>query len=209
MTNFPKESKTFWNTHYSRQSARSNGQPSRALARFAADRAPGTSLDLGCSRGDDVLWLARQGWKATGVDVSDIVLGYAHENAERAGLSDAVHFAQCDLANAFPSGRFDLVSASFLQTPLDFPRLKVLRQAAFAVSPGGLLLVAEHGSYAPWQWGDPNNPPPPAREKHAELELRNDHWREVFVGEVRREARGPSGQTADVLDSIIAIERKI
>lgn len=151
MTNYLKDSETFWNTHYSRQSAHSNSQPSKALVRFAQNRIPGASLDLGCSRGDDVIWLARRGWIATGVDVSDIVLGYARQNAEKVGLSDAVQFSQCDLAGAFPTGRFDLISALFLQTPLDFPRLKVLRQAAAAVSPGGMLLVVEHGSYAPWQ----------------------------------------------------------
>ncbi len=198
----------FWDTLYRRQSAQSNGQVSLRLASFVQHRKPGKALDLGCARGDDSIWLAHQGWDVTAVDVSAVALDYARLNAQKNAPANAPKFLQADLAEEFPAGRYELISAIYLQTPLHFPRKHVFKTAANAVIAGGLLLIVDHGSYAPWQWGDPNHPPPPAVEKLASLALDENHWRPVFVGEKKRTAHGPGGQEAEILDSIIALERR-
>ena len=72
----------FWERHYRAASPLSGGRPSAALVQFAGTLPPGQALDLGCSRGDDALWLAGRGWHVLGVDISAAVLGYAAENPD-------------------------------------------------------------------------------------------------------------------------------
>ena len=199
---------TFWEAHYRDKTSPSGGRPSAALVRFAKGRAAGRSLDLGCARGDDAIWLARRGWHATGVDVSETALAAARDAAATAEVADRVSFARHDLSRTFPEGRFDLVTALFLHSPADFHRAQVLRRAARAVAPGGLLLSVTHASVAPWSWAHPDTVFPTPEEELAELELDPAAWSRVFVGAPEREATGPEDQTAIVRDNILALERK-
>lgn len=128
-------SEKFWEDHYKASTLPSNGRPSGALARFAGPLPVGTALDLGCAKGDDAIWLARLGWRVVAVDVSDTVLAHAAANAETAGVSHLIEFQHHDLASTFPEGRFDLVSALFLHSPVEFPRTQILQAAAQAVAP--------------------------------------------------------------------------
>lgn len=197
----------FWDRIYQGASRQTSGQPSKALVRFAMDRAAGRALDLGCAKGDDAVWLAGQGWRVTAVDISETALGHARRNAERAGVSDQIRFERHDLAQSFPDGRFDMVTALFLQTPMTFPRVRVLNQAASSLDPGGLLLMVVHGTVAPWSWSNPDTVLPTALENLEELDLDLSRWSRLFVGDMDRMATGPEGQTAPVTDRIIALER--
>lgn len=198
----------FWEEVYRKASPDTRGRPSAALARLVADRTPGTALELGCAKGDDAVWLAKRGWQVTAVDISPTALGHARANAVRNGVEDRIDFQRHDLADSLPAIRCDLVSALFLQTPLAFPRARVLTRAARMLRPGGLLLVVTHGSAAPWSWGDPGRVFPTAREDMASLDLAGPDWAEVFVGDADREATGPDGQTAMVIDRVVALERR-
>ena len=198
----------FWEAHYKGKAGPSGGHPSAALVRFTDARAPGRALDLGCARGDDAIWLARQGWRATGVDVSETALAAARNAAEAAGVPDRASFERHDLSKTFPDGRFDLVTAFFLHSPAHLPRAFVLRRAAEAVAPGGLFLSVTHASVAPWSWADPDTVFPTPEEELAELELDPDTWTRVFVGAPAREATGPGGRTATVTDNILALKRR-
>ena len=197
----------FWENHYQGASGKSNGKPSTLLERYASNRTPGRALDLGCARGDDAVWLAKQGWQVTGVDVSETVLEHARANAVAAGVDDTTEFVRIDLATDFPPGRFDLVSALYLESPVEFPRYEVLNRAARAVSSKGLLLVALHGSRAPWSWADPDTVYPKPEAVLEKLSLDPEYWSLVFVSSPEREARGPNGQKAMVLDTVIALQR--
>ena len=79
---------------------------------------PGKALDLGCGEGGNAIWLARQGWRATAVDVSATALDRASSDAATAGVADRIDFQRHDLALTFPSGAFDLVSAQYLHSPI-------------------------------------------------------------------------------------------
>ena len=197
----------FWEEHYRVSTRPSNRRPSGALVRFAGSLPGGTALDLGCSQGDDAVWLARRGWRVVAVDVSGTVLARAAKNAEAAGVSDLITFERHDLASTFPEGRFDLVSALFLHSPVEFPRTRVLRAAARAVAPGGLLLIVEHASVAPWSWTDPGTVFPTPEQSLATLDLDPSRWHGEFVGAPEREATGPNGDSATVTDNVIALRR--
>ena len=49
-------------------------------------------------------------------------------------------------------------------TPYAFPRASVLRRAAHALTPGGILLIVDHGSVRPWAWNTDPTPASPARK---------------------------------------------
>jgi len=151
--------------------------------------------------------LARRGWRVVAVDVSGTVLARAAKDAETAGVSDLIAFERHDLASTFPNGRFDLVSALFLHSPVEFPRTRVLQAAARAVAPGGLLLIVEHASVAPWSWADPDTAFPTPEQSLAALDLDPSRWHSEFVGAPKREATGPNGQSATVTDNVIALRR--
>ena len=197
----------FWEEHYRASTRPSNGRPGGALVRFAGPLPEGTALDLGCSQGDDAVWLAKRGWRVVAVDVSGTVLARAAKNAKTAGVSDLIEFQRHDLARTFPNGRFDLVYALFLHSPVEFPRTRVLQAAARAVDPGGLLLIVEHASVAPWSWADPDTAFPTPEQSLTALDLDPSRWDSEFVGAPKREATGPNGQTATVTDNVIALRR--
>jgi chemotaxis protein methyltransferase CheR len=143
-------SEDFWDAHYRANQRVWSGRPNAVLVDVVEPLPPGSALDLGCAEGADAIWLAARGWRVTAADVSSTALKRAEAHA--ADLSVAVDFQRHDLGRTFPEGTFDLVSAQYLQSPVEFPRADVLRRAAAAVAPGGLLLVVEHGSAAPWSW---------------------------------------------------------
>lgn len=197
----------FWENIYRDAAPQTSGRPSLVLERFAKDRGPGRALDLGCAKGDDLVWLAKRGWRALGVDVAPSALRLAAANARRNGVAGRTEFERHDLAESFPEGEFDLVSAVFLQTPLEFPRTAVLRRAAASLRSGGLLLIASHQKVAPWSWSDPATELPDADVRLGELDLDPGGWRRLFVGPLERDARGPDGQVASVTDAVVALER--
>ena len=140
----------FWEGHYRGHERVWSGRANPVLMDVAGSLPAGTALDLGCGEGGDAIWLAQQGWRVIAVDVSATALSRASADAATAGVADRIDFQKHDLARTFPTGAFELVSAQYLHSPVEFPRDRVLRAAAHAVAPGGLLLIVDHGSSRPW-----------------------------------------------------------
>ncbi|MFJ6196223.1 methyltransferase domain-containing protein [Micromonospora sp. NPDC092111] len=186
-----------------------SGRANPHLVEIAGALPAGTVLDLGCGEGGDTVWLARQGWRVTAVDVSTTALERATAAATAEGVAALVDFQRHDLARTFPTGRFDLVSAQFLQSPLDFPRTEVLRAAARAVAPGGRLLVVEHGAAPPWSNAAHHHVrfPTPA-ETLAVLDLDPDRWHTERLDAPRRQATGPNGETGTLIDHLVLVRRR-
>src|SRR5690606_8435426 len=109
---------------------------------------PGRALDLAAGEGRNSLWLVERGWTATAVDFSPVALGRARTLAadrlgERAGRLELV---EADLSAYVPEpGAYDLVISAYFQVGAELRR-RVMRGAAAAVAPGGLLLVVAHDS---------------------------------------------------------------
>ncbi|MFD7645977.1 FAD-dependent oxidoreductase [Kitasatospora sp. NPDC059795] len=143
-TRLAVEAVEFWENRYGRSEQIWSGRPNASLTREVADLAPGHALDLGCGEGGDAIWLAQQGWQVTAVDISQVALDRAAARAAVEGVADRISWQRTDLAHAFPTGSYDLVSAQFLHSPAEFPRERVLRSAAAAVAPGGTLLIVSH-----------------------------------------------------------------
>ena len=204
----PHDTEGFWEAFYQRKEQVWSGKANPVLMDVAATLPPGRALDLGCGEGADAIWLAGLGWHVTAVDVSATALRRAADHAAVAGVADRVDFQRHDLTTTLPEGTFDLISAQYLQSPVEFPRDRVLRAAAGTVASGGLLLVVEHGSHRPWA----SNPEPDGgygtpEELLAGLDLSPAEWHTERLHSPGREAIGPNGESATVTDNVIALRR--
>lgn len=205
----------FWERRYGDSGAVWSGHVNRALAEIVTEFTPGRSLDLGCGEGGDVMWLAERGWRATGYDLSATAVERAASAAAGRGLTkERAHFEAKDLAEWVSSEsaeQFDLITASFLQSPVELPRADILRAAAERVAPGGHLVIIAHAASPSWaKHGHRNHAdfPTPGGEL-ADLALDPESWRTV-VAEVRsRETRDPEGNPATLEDSVVVVERRV
>lgn len=119
-----------------------SGQPNGRLVAEVADLPAGRALDVGCGEGADAIWLARQGWTVTAIDVSDLAVSRAREAAERTGVT--VDWISGDvLRTPLPAGAFDLVSLQYPALPKAAGEAAV-RTLLDAVRPGGVLLAVYH-----------------------------------------------------------------
>ncbi|MCX5198130.1 class I SAM-dependent methyltransferase [Streptomyces sp. NBC_00249] len=198
----------YWDGRYLESDRMWSGEPNPALVREVSELPPGRALDLGCGEGADSVWLARQGWRVTGTDISGVALERAALHAAEAGLADRVEWQRHDLAESFPEGEFDLVSACFLHSFGDFPREKILRAAVTAVAPGGVLLVVGHGGWAPWQEDKPELDFPTADEVLAQLELPDGAWEVLVAEEYERTQCRPDGRPGTRTDNTLKVRRR-
>ncbi len=131
--------------------------PDERLVDLVAPLRVGRALDLGCGTGRNALWLARQGWRVTGVDASQVGLQLAADQASREGL--VLNLERADLlAYEAPPESFDLVVISNIHLAPEH-REGFFARAAHAVAPRGHLYIAGHHVDAFGLAG------PPARER--------------------------------------------
>ena len=132
-----------WDARYcERNGARWSGRPNGRLLAEVASFTPGRALDVGCGEGADAIWLARNGWTVTAIDISEVAVTRAREAAELAGA--VVEWVRGDaLQTAFPAGSFDLVSMQYPALPKAAGEAAV-RALLDTVRPDGLLLAVYH-----------------------------------------------------------------
>lgn len=73
---------------------------------------PGRALDLGCGTGTNVIYLARHGWEAVGVDYVAQPIRTARRKAQQAGVAEHTRFQVADVTRlkaAALGDPFDLV----------------------------------------------------------------------------------------------------
>ena len=197
----------YWEQRYADSERIWSGEVNATLAAVAGEFTPGDSIDLGCGEGGDVLWLAEQGWRAHGLDVSATAVGRAREEAAARGLGTA-HFTATDLSAWRPEpASADLVTASFFQSNVELDRIAILRTAASALRSGGHLVVISHA--APPPWAGRNGPQMlSARDDAAQLDLPSDEWTIEAADERSRPATGPDGQHAELIDAVLVVRRR-
>ncbi|CAN5314202.1 class I SAM-dependent methyltransferase [soil metagenome] len=112
------------------------------VIRETAGLTPGIALDAGCGAGSEAIWLASQGWRVTGVDISATALAEAAERAAQVETPLPITWIEADLTDWRPDAEVDLVVTNYAHpatSQLDFYR----RLAGF-VAPGGTLLIVGH-----------------------------------------------------------------
>jgi len=202
----PTDPAEYWDNRYRSLGRSWSGNVNAALERELDGAPAGTALDLGCGEGGDALWLARQGWRVTAVDISPTALAIG---AGEQQPGDDITWIAADLAVWQPPERYDLVSACFLHSEVELPRVEILRRAAGAVAPGGSLLVVGHfGDHGHAQLALPG-PDDVRVSLFAEgSELAADDWTVATSALVGRTATFPDGTTRPVVDSVLRLVRR-
>ena len=203
------EASEYWDAHYGERPQIWSGRPNAVLVDESRDLTPGTALDIGCGEGADAVWLAKTGWRVTAVDVSRTALERAGRAGKEAGVDQLIEWQWHDLAQTMPNGDYDLVSAQYLHAPIEFPRDRVLRDAASLVAPGGTLLIVSHASSPPWaKHAHDDREFPRPEEDAAAAGLHEPEW-EVLICDIReRETISPHGEPATISDSIVKARRR-
>lgn len=198
----------FWEERYATTDRVWSGRVNHVLTQVAAGLAPGTALDLGCGEGGDVIWLASQGWRATGVDVSATAAARGNAAAREAGLADRAHFLAADAATFETSEAYDLVMASFLHSSATATRAEILHRATGWVAPGGRLLSITHAAPPPWADEHAHSHRfRSAAEEVADLGLDPDTWRVEVAEERTRQTTSPDGEPAILEDAVVLLRR--
>ena len=132
---------TSWDDRYRTSEFIWKTDPNLFLPPEVAGLATGRALDLACGEGRNAVWLATQGWDATGVDFSQVGL----DKAARLAASNhvTVEWVRADVTDWQPDHLFDLVVVFYLHLPE--PRRRAAFGAAVrALEPGGTLLIVGH-----------------------------------------------------------------
>ena len=203
------EAQQAWEEHYCECDRVWSGRVNVQLAELVAPMTPARALDLGCGEGADAMWLAEHGWQVTAVDISQTALDRAAADAAARNVADRIDFQRHDLAESFPAGVFELVSAQFLHSTVPLDRARLLRRAADAVARGGTLVVVDHGAAPPWasKLDQHHHEFPTAEQVMSSLNLDDSQWDRVRVEAVQRDALGPEGQHAVLTDNVMVLRR--
>jgi SAM-dependent methyltransferase len=204
----------YWQNRYLDKGRSWSGNVNAALEREVAGVTPGTALDLGSGEGGDALWLARNGWVVTAVDIAPAALAIGAA-AQQPG--DDITWVAADLGQWHPPTTYDLVTACFLHSTVELPRERILRTAAEAVAPGGLLLIVGHSGLPHWADAEAKShhhaeklPSPDevlASLFHDNPRLSLADWTVLTKDSVEREATAPDGTTGPIVDSVLTLRR--
>jgi SAM-dependent methyltransferase len=194
-----------WNERYAREDFFYGIEPNRFLAGQADRLRPGMrALVPGDGEGRNGVWLASQGLDVLSVDISPVGLGKAEKLARQRGVRLATECA--DLCTwEWPSARFDLIAAIFIQFADPACRARLFAGIGRALKPDGLLILQ---GYTPRQLEYGTGGPPCAENMYTADMLRTAfagfdirHLRE-HDGEIR-EGIGHSGISA-LVDMVAA-----
>ncbi|GIG12234.1 hypothetical protein Cme02nite_05660 [Catellatospora methionotrophica] len=199
----------FWDERYGSKERIWSGNPNPHLVATVAGFTPGEALDVGCGEGADAIWLAAQGWRVTGVDVSGVALGRAAAvAAERGELAERITWQQVDVLSWDPApARYDLVSAQFMHLPR--PALEALhRRLAAVVRPGGtLLIVGHHPSDLETTIGRPRLPELMFTAEQVAATLDERDW-QISATTPGRDITDPDGNPVTIHDAVLTATRR-
>lgn len=137
--------KDYWERHWTRTDGagkRTNSPVNPYIDSETRQLISGTALDAGCGSGAEAIWLARNGWKVTGVDTSRTALAMAAKHTRDASIEDLLTWVEADLTTWEPHERWDLVVTNYAHPTI--PQLEFYRRIASWVTPGGALLIVGH-----------------------------------------------------------------
>lgn len=176
------DEKASWNKKYS-EGSHSSLEPDLFLAsgydEFLFGTSPGLALDVAGGVGRHAIWLAQRGWRVRLVDISEVGIQQAEENAKRTGTAGSISSEVRNLNIMQELGReqYDLVTVFFFLQREIFPAL------AAALKPGGILIYKTYTAEQKNFSGGPSHPMfllEPNELLHAFQSLRVLHYHETI-----------------------------
>jgi SAM-dependent methyltransferase len=141
----------FWNKKFSDPKTEFKREASPLLVDAIRGRRPGRALDLGMGEGRNTIYLAEQGWEATGVDISDVAIAQARTRAAKlqiritAVVDDLTHYQ-------LGSGQWDLIAAFYVHAWYTGTRPATPARLIAALKPGGLLVIEGFAGKEPFMF---------------------------------------------------------
>ncbi|MFQ6229056.1 class I SAM-dependent methyltransferase [Nocardia sp. NPDC002869] len=165
------------------------------------------ALDLACGEGRNALWLATHGWRVHGVDFSQVGIDKGRTVATRLtrSIRERITWECADLADPALDlgGPWELILLVFLHLPAP-ERRRLLRQAATALAPGGMLLVLGHHSENPARgYGGPQDPAILFTPEDVVADLGTDSGLEI---DTAREVLRPT-ESGDAIDALVVARK--
>lgn len=135
-----------WDERYAAHEMLWGLEPNR-FVREQCERLPvGEAVDLACGEGRNAVWLARLGWRVTGVDYSAVAIDRARALTAKQPRATAARLGwrvEDVTALELRPASLDLVVASYVHLPAPH-RDAMLVAAAQALRPNGHLVVVGH-----------------------------------------------------------------
>lgn len=105
-------------------------------------------LEYGCGTGSFSFFLASLGAQVVGIDISEVGIAQARQEAEKRGLTNKTEFFVMDAeATTFPDHTFDVICVSGVLHHLD--RTKAFKEMARLLKPTGAAIAAEPLAHNP------------------------------------------------------------
>jgi SAM-dependent methyltransferase len=138
-----------WDQIYLSGDQRVPVNPSALVLETTASLAPGAALDVGMGNGRNAIYLARKGWKVTGIDSSRTAIDQAQKEAQKLGTSIEARLARLENFDA-GRDRYDLIVCTYVHALA----ARNARKLMDALKPGGLLVVEDHHRESPLAQGE-------------------------------------------------------
>lgn len=136
-----------WNNEYIGREEAWISEPESVLVTEVDGLRPGHALDLGCGIGINAIWLAKKGWRVTGVDWADAATEKAQTTAAKEGVDAS--FIVADIAEWRPPRQYNLVISTYALPSAGRQRKKAVATAVASLAPGGVLLLLEWDQSSP------------------------------------------------------------
>lgn len=135
------DARAFWDRRFAAPDYIFGTEPNRFLTAHAHRLPAGAEvLDVACGEGRNSVWLARQGHRVTGFDISPLALDKARRLATDRRV--AVAFAEGDVRqHEWQPDRWDAIVCIFIQFAAPDDRARLFDGFFTALRPGGLVLL--------------------------------------------------------------------
>jgi SAM-dependent methyltransferase len=197
-----------WDARYAAAELIWTAEPNRWVVEALAARPAGSALDLGAGEGRNALWLAARGWEVTAVDFSAEALrkGRALQAARAPLTLPRIAWVHDDVLAYVPApSSFSAVVLAYLHLP-DDARRTVVRRAAAALVPDGVLLVVGHDRTNPGEGvGGPSDPSVLFTADDVGADLAGLPGLEIR--RAQRVRRPVDGHPRDALDALVEVVR--
>jgi len=164
------DAREFWDERFAAEDYIFGREPNLFLV-SQRERFPAGArvLDVATGEGRNAVWLAQQGCRVTGIDVSPRGLSKARRLAAEHGVE--VEFEQADARTwTWPSNGFDAIVTIFIQFAAPAERQRVFEGMKGALRPGGVIVLQ---GYTPKQLEYKTGGPPQADHMYTEQLLRS------------------------------------